>query len=67
MDNVRTEAPEDVAELDRLVGWFIQNRKDIAREFFVDDVECVNGRVIGVTRTVDGRGRLKVKERKLAG
>jgi len=64
MENAK-ETPEEAAELERLVGWFIQKRRELAAMFFVDSVDCVEGRVIGVTRTVNGRGRVKVKERSL--
>ena len=60
-----TDTNADDAELERLTAWFIQNRADIAKAFFVDAVECVEGRVIGVKRTINNRGQVRVKEREL--
>lgn len=58
------ETPEEKAELERLLAWFIQNRAKIAAELHLDEIWIVNERVVGIKSKLK-KGEVKTEARRL--
>lgn len=59
------ETEEDKQELDRLVGFWVENRQKLAFALNVDELECVNGVVRVIKTKVNNRGEVKVQVKTL--
>lgn len=65
MQNAGQEfTPEQIEEYDKelegLIDFWIKNRQQMAFAFNVDELDCVNGRIIGIKKKLK-KGELKVE------